>query len=578
MEYVIPINEERADFDVAIIGGGPAGATAATLLRKYDPSLSVVVLEADTFPRDHVGESQLPAISNILDEMGAWDKVEAANFPIKIGSTNRWGKNPELWDFEFFPTEEFVDEPRPAKYEGQRRFTAFQVDRAIYDDILLQHAADMGAEVRQATKVVKVDREGDRVTGLHTANGTVTARHYVDASGHSGILRRAMGVETECPTSLQNIALYDYWENTEWAVKIGVGGTKVQVMSLGYGWIWFIPLGPTRTSIGLIVPAEYYKQCKKKPEELYLEALASEERISALTANAKREGKFRTTKDWSFLSSRQWGENWFLIGESAGFADPILAAGMTMAHAAGRELAYTILELERGETDAAWLKEQFGKRQTSRIVSHIRFADFWYTSNAQFCDIKEHTQQIAKDVGLDLSPDRAWQWLAQGGFIDEDLSSGIGGFSLFAVKGLGNVLTDIDAEFPFEKYNSFRLNLNGASYHERAIYREGRIRPGQSYSRGNRVLPVDGPYEVIVNLLQRSSDMEEILKRLNEGLARDYADPATRGSAFTAAVQAFEALIADGWVETSFNPDRPRFKITYRGTTIRLNRETLKSS
>ncbi len=119
------------DCDVAIIGGGPAGSTAGTLLRKYGPELKIAIFEREVFPRDHIGESQLPAISVILQEMGVWDKVEAANFPIKIGSTNRWGKNPELWDFEFFPSERFIDEVRPAAYQGQRRYTAFQVDRSI---------------------------------------------------------------------------------------------------------------------------------------------------------------------------------------------------------------------------------------------------------------------------------------------------------------------------------------------------------------------------------------------------------------------------------------------------------------
>src|SRR5471030_3177304 len=140
------------DCDVAIIGGGPAGATAGVLLKKYNPDLRVTVFEREKFPRDHIGESQLPAISSILNEMGCWDKVEAANFPIKIGSTNRWGKNPELWDFEFVRSEDFIDAPRPGKYEGIRRSTAFQVDRAIYDKILLDHTAEMGVDVRQGTK------------------------------------------------------------------------------------------------------------------------------------------------------------------------------------------------------------------------------------------------------------------------------------------------------------------------------------------------------------------------------------------------------------------------------------------
>jgi flavin-dependent dehydrogenase len=235
---------EMAPYDVAIIGGGPGGSTAGSLIKKYRPELRVLILEKERFPRDHVGESQLPPLSDILYEMGCWDDVEAANFPIKIGVTYRWGKNRDLWDFEFLPLGDSKDEPRPAKYEGQRRQTAFQVDRARYDDILLRRAEALGCEVREQTRVSGVRRDGDRVTGLEIGREkeVVTARHYIDASGHIGVLRRAMGVETHVPTRLQNIAIWDYWENADWAVEIGVGGTRVQVMSVGYGWIWFIPL------------------------------------------------------------------------------------------------------------------------------------------------------------------------------------------------------------------------------------------------------------------------------------------------------------------------------------------------
>ncbi|MGP1309845.1 MAG: NAD(P)/FAD-dependent oxidoreductase, partial [Phycisphaerales bacterium] len=202
-------------FDVVIIGGGPAGSTTGCLLRKHNPDLRVLILEREKFPRDHVGESQLPPISGVLREMGCWDKVEAANFPVKIGATYTWGQTTKPWDFEFLPLEQVdEDSPRPHKYEGWRVQTAFQVDRAVYDKILLDHARELGCEVREETRVTGIESDGDSIAHISLASGeTVQARYYVDASGNVGILRKAMGVKIDAPTLLQNVAFWDYWEN-----------------------------------------------------------------------------------------------------------------------------------------------------------------------------------------------------------------------------------------------------------------------------------------------------------------------------------------------------------------------------
>jgi len=564
------------DFDVAIIGGGPSGSTMGTLLKKYNPDIKVLILEQEVFPRDHIGESQLPGISAILDEMGVWDKVEAANFPIKIGSTNRWGRNPELWDFEFVRSEEFLDSPRPGKYEGIRCGTAFQVDRAIYDKILLDHTAEMGVDVRQGTKVVKIHHKGDRVEGLELASGEiVTANHYVDASGHVGILRRAMGVKTNCPTSLQNVAFWDYWQNAEWAVNIGVGGTKIQVMSLGYGWIWFIPLGPTRTSIGLVVPAAYYKSSGKRPEELYIEAVQSEERIASLIKQATRENKFTTTRDWSFLADRHYGENWYLIGESGGFADPILSAGMTISHAAARELAFVVLEIERGNANVPWLKEQFAARQSRRIWSHIRFADYWYAANAQFADLKEHIQGIAKDAGLDLSPDAAWAWIAQGGFVDDELTFATGAFNLNSIRSMGSVLSELPTKSPFEGINVLKLDLRDAVYSESAEYLQGKVIARQGYIRGNKVLPIDGPTKVVTDILQRTNDLVTFIGMLQQMIANRFSDAHERNDQLVRILEALEAMMYDGWVVLSHNPTRPTMTFNRVDNFIRIHEKDI---
>ncbi|HLK14926.1 MAG TPA: NAD(P)/FAD-dependent oxidoreductase [Fimbriimonadaceae bacterium] len=545
--------------DVAVIGGGPGGSTLGTYLKLHKPELDVQIFERELFPRDHVGESQLPIISHYLNEMGVWDRIEAADFPIKIGATYKWGKTKKLWDFDFLPTSyPYQDRPRPDKFDGQRHFTAFQVDRAIYDKILLDFAEEKGCSVHQGVKVAKVNVEGDRVTGLGLDTGeAVTADTYIDASGHSGILRRAFDVDVEYPTNLQNIAVWDYWQNAEWAESIGVGGTRVQVMSLPYGWLWFIPLGPTRTSVGLVTPAVYYKQSGRRPEELYRQALEEEPRIAYLMRNAECENKLATTKDWSFLASRLYGENWYLVGESAGFADPILAAGLSITHASAREAAFTMLEIQRGKLDAKWLKDEYQRLQTNRVLNHIRFADYWYSANAQFEDLIDHTRKIAELNGLDLSPQKAWQWLGQGGFIDDDLNAGTGTLSLTAIKGLGECLTPMEVEHPLTKYNVLKMNLEGAKFIHRAAYEQGGVQQYDAYERDGKLLPLVGVYEVIVDILQKTSTLPGIGRELQALKLANPGNQLFKTYVLDRVPVAFEALIAGGWVVGSYDPKLP---------------------
>lgn len=549
------------NYDVIIIGGGPGGSTTGTLLKKYQPDLNVLVLEREVFPRDHVGESQLPAISPILDEMGVWDEVEAANFPIKIGATYRWGTTRDLWDFDFVPVQSFKDEARPAKFEGQRLETAFQVDRAIYDEILLNHAANLGCEVRQGTRVTKVLRDEDKVIGLELGDGSVVSgRYYIDASGSAAVLRRALGIKIEQPTLLQNIAIWDYWQNAKWAEEIGVGATRIQIMSLGYGWIWFIPLGPERTSIGLVVPATYYKESGKRPEDLYHEAIASDERLSELIESGQSEGKLSSTKDWSYVSERWVGDNWMLVGESGGFADPILSAGMTLTHTSAREAAYTILELDRKELDGEWLKARYERYQSQRVRQHMRFAEFWYTANTHFTDLKLHCAEIAKESGIVLDADGGWRWLGTGGFaFDTYGEAGIGGFSVASIKQMLQRFTSTQATWKIGQNNVFKMNVSGARRSKYAIFVDGHIVLEDAIARGDLELPLTGLFGVVISVLHRHSDITEIA----DGFLRHFrAEPWLDDINLSVqhAFHTLETMVVNGWVDASVNPNRPRLK------------------
>ncbi len=565
LAMVIDDMENRSSMkcDVAIVGGGPAGSTVGALLKKYNPALDVVILEREQFPRDHVGESLLPAVAEVLNELGVWDTVERTDFPVKLGAVYRWGKqsDKDLYYFHFIQEGSFTDTVRPGKFQGQRTQTTFQVDRSRYDKILLDQAESLGCQVFQRAQVREVKKEGDRVQALRVAFDkgpeleTVEAKHYVDASGAESILRKAMGVPVESPTLLRNIAIWDYWQNAEWAEKIGVGGTYVYVMSIGYGWIWFIPLGPTRTSIGFITSAEHYKQSGKSTEEMYLEAIAKEPLIRSLTANGTREGRLEATKDWSFVADRLCGENWFLAGDAGGFADPILAAGLTLAQIGARRVAYSILEIEKGEGDPDWIKAQYNRIQRRNTLNHIRFADYWYSANEQFTDLKEYCTQIAKGAGLTLDADAAFQWLGTGGFADE--LNGLpfsGTYTLTAIKAFTSRFGDKDATWAVYDNNLFDLNLADSTRDTVAMYDRGRIRRLECLRKGDRIWPLNGVYKCIHKALASG---EREIQLLAERIMYELSREEVRLSPTLAkiALEALEALVTEGWVTASYDPN-----------------------
>lgn len=553
-------------YDVAIIGGGPGGSTTGSLLKKYNPGLKVLILEREEFPRDHIGESQLPPIGRILDEMGAWDKIERAGFPIKLGATYTWGKTTTPWVFGFIPDREVPEHPvRPGKYEGWRTRVAFQVDRSIYDKVLLDHAAELGCEVRIKTKVKSITHSGakgaKRVTGLELENGEeVTARHYVDASGNAAVIRKGLGIQVDAPTLLRNVAFWDYWNAPGLNAKLlEKEAVRIMIRSLPYGWVWCIALSNDRTSAGLVCNAEYYKKCGRKPEDLFNESIRMEPSVWNLLKDGTRENKMTSTTDWSYISEEVCGSNWFLVGECLGFADPILSAGLTLTHTCAQHCASTILELEIGKEDPQWLRAQYDAIQRRRVLQHMKFAEYWYSGNGQFLAVRENCAEIARQSGLTLTPDEAFSWLSHGGIDDHQGQFAVGGVGLSGLKSVQMRLQH-DQEGPVTyKINGatdFTLNLSGARRTEMACPLKGRVVRLPVLERPGSRVPVAGPHGVVIEALKQASAAPDVLKAIQASARRHFTNPEDIKSFITQCVQSLEALAAQGWVEVAKKPGK----------------------
>lgn len=315
-------------YDVAVIGGGPAGATCAGLLAERGHS--VLVLEREKFPRYHIGESMTTGAMPALEALGLRDRLEEIGFR-KYGGTLLWGSTDGTWDFRFIDA---------ATYEY-----AYQVRRADFDAMLLGRARELGATVIEEAKVDAVARDGDRVTGLsYRMRGEsevhhVSARMVIDASGQAKFMGRDLDL-VEWHEDLRNIAIWGYFEGHDLLDGTMAGDTITE--SCPSGWLWFIPLTDGTSSVGLVTPTDKLKASGADLQTLLEKELADSNEIGKLVRGARRVSGFRTARDWSYECSQLWGPGWSMVGDAAAFIDPLMSSGLAMALRASKGLSETV--------------------------------------------------------------------------------------------------------------------------------------------------------------------------------------------------------------------------------------------
>ncbi len=298
--------------EVVVIGGGPSGSTLATLLARR--GRRVLVLEKELFPRFHIGESMLPCSMPLFAELGVLPELErrflpkhAAEFVTADGSLNR--------RYPF------------AKGLVKGPSSAFEVDRAELDQVLLDNAARAGAEVRQGAQVTAVDVKGalPRVS-VRDAEGTreLEAELLVDASGQQSLLAGRLGLR-EMDVSLRNYSVFSHYEGA--ARYDGDREGDITIVLIPDGWWWVIPLRADRTSVGLVAPSR--SLAGRKPDEAFFqEQIASTPYLVERLANARRVAPVRAMSDWSYSSRQLVGDRWLLLGDAAAFIDPVFSTGV----------------------------------------------------------------------------------------------------------------------------------------------------------------------------------------------------------------------------------------------------------
>jgi flavin-dependent dehydrogenase len=319
------------DFDVAVIGGGPGGSSAATALARR--GRTVLLLERDRFPRFHIGESQLPWSNEVFRALGVHDAIAEAGFVKKWGASFRTvdGATEQYADFQFA-----VETPSPQ---------TFQVPRATFDEVLLRHSERSGVKVLEEHRALDAAFEPDRVVLRFVGPGgteqAVRVGFVVDASGRTGFLTKKLGRHEFDPV-LRNIAVHAQYEGIPRLEGRRAGDIRMFTRA-DMGWIWLIPISESVTSVGAVIPQSVYRrESKAVPEDSLTHYLTGTAGLAPLLAHARRVAPARFDADYSYLGSSLAGDRWIAVGDAAAFLDPIFSTGVLLAMQAGLEAAEAI--------------------------------------------------------------------------------------------------------------------------------------------------------------------------------------------------------------------------------------------
>ncbi|MBA2586814.1 MAG: tryptophan 7-halogenase [Chthoniobacterales bacterium] len=368
-----------ASYDVAIIGGGPAGSTAATLLARA--GRRVLVLERDKFPRFHIGESLLPFSMKAFSRLGLHEKFARAGFMEKFGG-EMFGACSDQ-GVKFYFEDGF----------GSQTDRSYQVTRAEFDKVLLDHAAESGAEVREETSVERVVFSADgavlHICGKDAAPEPIGARYVIDASGRNSLLGNHFKLKKNY-THLQKVSIFAHYDGV--ARAIGRDGTLTRMVRGLDRWFWMIPLTAKRMSIGVVLDAAVYRQTGRSPEEFLASALAEQPLLAERIIDAERVSPVHVAADFSYRSTRLTGPRWLLAGDAAGFIDPVFSSGVFLAVLAGEQSADALNIVLDHPRKARRLFARYERTINKAMDVYLRFVNAWYTK--EFIEVFLHPQDL----------------------------------------------------------------------------------------------------------------------------------------------------------------------------------------
>ena len=384
-------------YEVAVIGGGPGGSTAASLLAQA--GRAVVLFEREQFPRFHIGESLLPHNMRIFS---------------KLGLTKGLGRHfIEKWGVEFVSSDGALTRRLHFDEAIEPRYPmCFQVPRSQFDLMLLEAAARRGCEVHQNALVKGIDEEPGGAWRLSVEkDGTVReyrARFLVDASGRDGVMARLRGLRTMDPLH-RRAAVFAHYRGV--GRREGRDAGNIVIILMSDGWFWVIPFADGRTSVGVVAEGGRLRQQALAPAAALDRAIACCPAARRLMEHAERVSPVHATSDWTYNARQIGGPGYLLVGDAAAFIDPVFSTGVLLAMSSAEMAADLLHEaLSIGRIPGRRVR-QYERRVRSHVRGYRRMVDTFYTKTfARLCFFPESRLDIAGAVLNLLAGDMEPAW------------------------------------------------------------------------------------------------------------------------------------------------------------------------
>lgn len=324
--------------DVVVIGGGPAGSTAATLIAQQ--GFRVQLFEREKFPRFHIGESLIPETYWVLKRLNMLSKMQHSRFVKKhsvqfVNATGKISAPFYFWD----------NKPHECSQ-------TWQVVRSEFDQMMLENARQHNVMAHEQARVLEVLFERDKAIGVKVrlADGSVEqvlSQVVVDASGQTGMLQNKFKLRVWDPV-LNKGAIWTYFQGAHRDSGKDEGATVVIQTPNKQGWFWNIPLHDDRLSLGVVAPFDYLFKGRGNHEQVFHEEVAKCLAVQKRIESATRITGYFATRDYSYRATRWAGDGWVTIGDAFGFLDPLYSSGVMLALKSGELAADAICDGLRG--------------------------------------------------------------------------------------------------------------------------------------------------------------------------------------------------------------------------------------